>query len=291
MVTIGGSVKTIGNSAFGGTSLANIIIPDSVETIGDGAFSGCESLMNVIIGKGVRTIGEQAFVTCISLINVSIPNSVETIGEEAFSFCDALKNISIGDSVTEIGDGAFSDCELLESILIPNNVTSIGSSVFYNCSSLVSAIFEGDAATLGHSAFQYTASNFIIYFYEGATEFTEPMWEGYSAEMLPLAADRDSDGWTNRLERAFGSDPVGESNHLQVWLSRNDDKMQISYGPHSDKVSFTIKATSDLSFPADLWPSIDGLSFSGDDSVQAADLPALDDGRMFYRIEMTEKAE
>ena len=65
----------------------NYTIPNSVTTIGEGAFSGCKSLTNI-----------------------NIPNSVTTIGKGAFSHCDSLTSINIPNSVTTIGEGAFADC-------------------------------------------------------------------------------------------------------------------------------------------------------------------------------------
>ena len=65
----------------------NYTIPNSVTTIGEGAFSGCESLANINIPNSVITIGEGAFYCCESLVNINIPNSVTTIGKYAFYCC------------------------------------------------------------------------------------------------------------------------------------------------------------------------------------------------------------
>lgn len=65
-------------------------IPDSVTTIGDSAFNGCDSLTSVIIPDSVTAIGENAFYSCDNLTSVSIGNSVATIGERAFDDCDSL---------------------------------------------------------------------------------------------------------------------------------------------------------------------------------------------------------
>ena len=85
----------------------NYTIPNSVTTIGEGAFSGCDSLTSINIPNSVTTIGEDAFSDCISLTSISIPNSVKMIGKDAFAFCDSLTFINIPNSVTTIGDRAF----------------------------------------------------------------------------------------------------------------------------------------------------------------------------------------
>ena len=114
----------------------NYIIPNSVTSIGDDAFSGCESLQSVTIPNSVTSIGYEAFSRCTSLQCVTIPNSVKSIGIGAFSGCESLQSVTIPNSVTSIGDGAFSRCESLQSITIPNSVTSIGDGAFRWCTHL-----------------------------------------------------------------------------------------------------------------------------------------------------------
>ena len=164
-VTIPNSVRNIGNHAFFGCNICfficnstyfqnddvclfnkdktaivsrikdcvNYIIPNSVTSIGDDAFSGCESLQSVTIPNSVTSIGYEAFSRCTSLQCVTIPNSVKSIGIGAFSGCESLQSVTIPNSVTSIGDGAFSRCESLQSITIPNSVTSIGDGAFRWC--------------------------------------------------------------------------------------------------------------------------------------------------------------
>ena len=85
-------------------------IPNSVTTIGDHAFSGCDSLTSINIPNSVTTIGEDAFSDCDSLTSINIPNSVTTIGKDAFKGCHSLTNINIPNSVTTIGDWGFMSC-------------------------------------------------------------------------------------------------------------------------------------------------------------------------------------
>ena len=131
------SVISIGEYAFSEcNSLTSIIIPDSVTSIGYSTFSECKSLTNINIPDSVTSIGDFAFSGCDSLTSINIPNGVTNIGYSTFSECKSLTNINIPDSVTSIGDFAFSGCDSLTSINIPNGVTNIGQGAFKNCGSL-----------------------------------------------------------------------------------------------------------------------------------------------------------
>ena len=148
------SVTSIGDSAFSGChSLSNIVIPDSVTSIGNYAFSSCCSLSGVIIPDSVTSIGNDSFWECSSLSNIVIPDSVSNIGNYAFTLCTSLSNIVIPDSVTSIGTGAFSDCTSLSKIVIPDGVTSIGYCAFSRCYSLSNIVIPDSVTSIGEEAF------------------------------------------------------------------------------------------------------------------------------------------
>ena len=128
------SVTSIGDAAFSGCrSLSDIVIPNSVSSIGDAAFSGCRSLTEIVIPNSVTSIGGGVFWNCRSLSNIVIPNSVSSIGTWAFCGCKSLRSLVISDSVTSIGDKAFQFCFSLTTITIPNSVSSIGTWAFCDC--------------------------------------------------------------------------------------------------------------------------------------------------------------
>ena len=101
-----------------GSEVTDLVIPNSVKSIGNNVFSSCNSLTSVIIG-----------------------NSVKSIGNSAFNSCIEMKKLEIGNSVTSIGILAFAGCTGLTSIEIPGSVTEIGASAFYYCSGLTDFTF------------------------------------------------------------------------------------------------------------------------------------------------------
>ncbi len=135
--------------------VTDLVIPDSVTSIGERAFSDCTSLESVTFGENSRltSIGERAFSGCTSLASITIPSSVTSIGDSAFYYCTSLKSITIPSSVTSIGDDAFFGCSSLKSITIPSSVTSIGKYAFYNCKSLESITIPSSVTSIGTYTF------------------------------------------------------------------------------------------------------------------------------------------
>ena len=122
--------------SFRNQKLTLYVIPNSVTSIGDSAFEGCNSLGSLVIPNSVINIGKGAFKWCKSLAEVVIPNSVTNIGEFAFCGCSSLAEVVIPNSVTNIGKGTFANCSYLADVVIPDGVTSIGNNAFMSCSSL-----------------------------------------------------------------------------------------------------------------------------------------------------------
>jgi hypothetical protein len=134
-------------------SLASVVIPQSVTSIGSPAFSSCYSLASIVIPSSVTSIGSSAFSNCYSLASVVIPQSVTSIIAYAFNYCYSLASIVIPSSVTSIGSSAFSNCYSLASVVIPQSVTSIIAYAFSNCYSLASVVIPQSVTSIGSSAF------------------------------------------------------------------------------------------------------------------------------------------
>lgn len=107
----GHTVKKIADNAFSGQSeIKKLILPDSLEEIGNFAFSGCRSLRTVNVGKGLRIIGDNAFSGCVYLKKIDLPDSLEKIGASAFEGCHRIGKLVIPLGCTSFGDDAFLSC-------------------------------------------------------------------------------------------------------------------------------------------------------------------------------------
>ena len=111
----------------------DFIIPNSVTTIGYGAFFQCFGLTSITIPESVTTIEADVFAQCRNLASVTLPNSVTAIGEAAFLECISLTSIIIPNLITTIEPVTFLGCVSLASVTLSNSVTTIGNSAFYGC--------------------------------------------------------------------------------------------------------------------------------------------------------------
>jgi len=99
------------------------------------AFSNCDKLAEVVIPDSVTSIGNSSFYHCSSLTKITIPNSV-IIVEDAFSNCYNLSDITLSNALRILEYQTFLAYERLKSITIPDSVVSIDSGAFSLCDSL-----------------------------------------------------------------------------------------------------------------------------------------------------------
>ena len=95
----------------------NQIDISNLELIETGTFWNCASLTSIIIPDSVESIGNHAFAHCTSLTSIQIPDSVKSIEDEAFYYCTSLKSIKIPDSVESLEYRVFDSCRSLNEVL------------------------------------------------------------------------------------------------------------------------------------------------------------------------------
>ena len=169
-----------------------LVIPNSVTTIDEEAFSNCTELNgSLTLSSNLKTIGNRAFNSCDRFKgNLTIPNSVTTIGDLAFNNCKGFTgDLTIPNSVTTIGKSAFNNCKgFTGDLTIPNSVTTIGDWAFSYCTG-----FTGDltilnsVTTIGNSAFSY------------CTGFTGDLTIPNSVTTIGISAFQKCYGFTGKL--------------------------------------------------------------------------------------------
>ncbi len=148
------TLVSIGDSAFWECpNLTSITLPDSVREIGIGAFGQCASLASVTLGPNLETLGDGAFMSCASLGEIDMPPTVTAIGHAAFAECSSLVSVALPQEIKIIHGDTFRGCEKLTSIQLPDTLEQIGDNAFYACHELTSLSLPAGLTTLGEYVF------------------------------------------------------------------------------------------------------------------------------------------
>ena len=181
VLTIGENVERIPNYIFAYADFTgSLTIPNSVTSIGNGAFYYCSSFTDSLtISNSVTSIGIRAFYYCSSFTgSLTIPNSVTMVGNGAFSGCSFAEvhynatnctdpetldtrpfnncggALIIGQNVERIPNAMFAQSNFTGDLAIPNSVTSIGGSAFSGCNGFTGDLTIGTSVTsIGDWAF------------------------------------------------------------------------------------------------------------------------------------------
>lgn len=141
-------LKSIGSGAFWGSEqvyprFKEIKIPDSVETIGNGAFYDCRDLERITLPSALQTLSTVTFYNCTALSEVTFPASLKTIESSAFSGCRNLSEVELPASLKAIRSSVFHLCINLKTVSYDgslkqwNDITANNDVLGYSCPSLV----------------------------------------------------------------------------------------------------------------------------------------------------------
>lgn len=186
----GYKVKSIYKGAFLNNEASAIILPETVETIGEAVFS--EYVQSITISGNCTSIeGNEPFISCTNLkeINVTeggsgtyssqdgvlynkdktvliaypvmkedkefkVPSTVTEIDISAFCYNTYIENVDLS-SVSIINSYAFEGCTNLKDVTFGNNLNTVGNDVFLENTSLMSVRLPSDIETIGDYAFGY----------------------------------------------------------------------------------------------------------------------------------------
>ena len=183
-------------------NLKEVVLPDSLVSIGQSAFQG-SGLTSVELPDSVTELNTDTFVYCENLSSVKLPPNLERIGMLAFAHCTSLTSIEIPDSVTTISNRVFSDSGLLECTL-PKGLTSLDYGIFGD--SQIRSITVPEGAVLNnHFGDCPELMDITLYGDHDMSEITqalEPLARYAEEHENPLTIHADAgstvEGWVNK---------------------------------------------------------------------------------------------
>ena len=185
-------------------NVLSVVIPNTVQTIGERAFYQCENINSIKLSSRIRKIGRYAFYRtgglkdvvlpetlieldinafecCESLESVKLPDSLVELPRKAFQNCSNLRSVEFGSGLQTIGEYAFNSCYNLNNVTVPSNVKTIGSYAFDDCSELTDITLSEGIETIGENVFFYCAKLESVVLPDSVTSLGGAIFEGCKA--------------------------------------------------------------------------------------------------------------
>ena len=188
-------IETATKTLVRGVSGCSIPDDGSVIAIGESAFEG-SNITSITIPDDIISIGNRAFYECTRLTSVTMYGSPEHIGDHAFAFCSRLRNINLGNTVISIGEEAFIGCSALTYIVIPDSLQTVENSAFDMCNALSAVYYQGTETEWSNIVIdQYNdwLTNATIYYYSESQTTDEGNYWHYDMDgITPVIWTKDS---------------------------------------------------------------------------------------------------
>ncbi len=161
----GEGLEEIGDYAFYFTKTTTMTLPSTLKVIGEYAFYNNNTTKrltgDLVIPDSVTTIGRSAFYQQTGLTSVKFGKGLTTLGVSSFYNCTGLTSIefSLECGLTEIGDTAFSGTSSLTTVILPATITNIGNGAFYNAR-LISTVYSGSTVLDSKSNIQFNDTEY-----------------------------------------------------------------------------------------------------------------------------------
>lgn len=135
-IEFGKGIKNIGDRVFRSSGLKEIVIPDSVVSLGEELFQECPFLVKAEIRGSMITTPYALFENCPLLEEIIFDEGLEILDRGCIKSCEKLSKITLPSTLKEIKDDAVYDCDNLYEVKIPDNVTYIGKTAFDECDNI-----------------------------------------------------------------------------------------------------------------------------------------------------------
>ena len=151
------NLKEIQNLAFYNTGLSgSLILPESLEVIGECAFEGCASLQGtLVLPSSLREVKNSAFWACGFTGNLVMPDNLRTIGQRAFGFNRFSGRLVLPSNIISIGNNAFENNCFSGDIIIPRSLKVISKELFFLNEFDGHIEFNDGVESIGAGAFEY----------------------------------------------------------------------------------------------------------------------------------------
>ena len=133
-------------------SVKKLVVEDGITSIGNDAFSDCESLVSAELAEGITSIGDGAFTACRDLEKINIQNSVTSIGYDAFDSCWTLPSLELPSGLSKLESSAVSFTAIKE-LTVPHGVKVVDSYLAAYNDNLTTVTLEEGVEEIWHRAF------------------------------------------------------------------------------------------------------------------------------------------
>ena len=147
----------IERAAFAESEITGIVFPDTLQYIGESAFSGCGYLTSVEFPLSLQSLGASAFAGCVSLEKAVFTSSSTIVASAAFADCLSLSEVILPSALKEIAEDMFANCSSLKEIKLPETLTAIGMGAFY-ASGIKQISIPASVESIEEHAFEQTGS-------------------------------------------------------------------------------------------------------------------------------------
>ena len=214
-VTLCEGLTQIGANAFSRCAFSSFSMPDTLITVGTGAFQQCTKLRKINFSQTLESIGNSAFQGCTTITAIELPATLTQIGQSAFYGCSRLSSLTLPSALAKISANTFANCASLSSIVLPAELTEISTGAFSGCVKLSSLDINGKLEKISKNSFSFCPRLSYVILSESVKEIEGNAFE--KTIVYSLCAAKPS-GWAETISKSdiyfySETDPIFEGNY------------------------------------------------------------------------------